>query len=131
MKIFQGGLTNHKEEPMAANAMFLGWNRSISGREQQAMQLFQKTMEYYGQLQADGRIESFEPVVLGNHGGDLNGFVLLKGDPEKLDEIRREDTFQEFSIEANYCLENFGVVPGYVGDGIVDVFSRWSKLFSD
>ena len=116
---------------MAANAMFLGWNRSITGREQQALQLFQKSMEYYGQLQADGRIESFEPVVLGNHGGDLNGFVLLKGDPEKLDEIRREDAFIELSLEANFCLENFGVVPGYVGDGIVDVFSRWSKLFSD
>ena len=115
---------------MTANALFIGWNRSIAGREQQAMQLFKKAMEYYGQLQTDGRIESFEPVVLANHGGDLNGFVLLKGVPEKLDEIRREDTFLDYSIEASYCLENFGIVPGYVGDSIMDVFSRWSKHFS-
>ena len=115
---------------MAANALFIGWNRSVTGREQQAMQLFRKVMEYYGQLLADGRIESFEPVVLANHGGDLNGFVLLKGDPAKLDEIRREDTFVDFSIEASYCLQNFGIVPGYVGDGIADIFSRWSKHFS-
>ena len=116
---------------MAGNAIFIGWNRSITGREQQAMNLFQKAMEYYGGLMTAGRIESFEPVILANHGGDLNGFVLLKGAPEKLDEIRREDTFIDLSIEANYCLQNFGVVSGYVGDGIADVFSRWSKLFSD
>jgi len=113
-----------------ANALFVGWNRGIPGREQQAMQLFQKVMEYYGQLLADGRIESFEPVILANHGGDLNGFVLLKGDPAKLDEIRREETFMDHSVEANYCLQNFGIVPGYVGDGIADVFSRWTKLFN-
>jgi len=113
-----------------ANALFVGWNRAIAEREQQAMQLFQKVMEYYGQLLAEGRIESFEPVILANHGGDLNGFVLLKGDPAKLDEIRREETFIDQSVEANYCLQNFGIVPGYVGDGIADVFSRWTKLFN-
>jgi hypothetical protein len=85
---------------------------------------------YRNDVTLTGRIESFEPVVLANHGGDLNGFVLLKGAPEKLDEIRREDTFLNFSIEASYCLENFGIVPGYVGDSIMDVFSRWSKHFS-
>jgi hypothetical protein len=115
---------------MADSVLFLGWNRSSAGREQQAMQLFQKVIEFYGKLQAEGRIESFEPVILAAHGGDLNGFVLLRGDTEKLDEVRRDDTFLNYSIEASYCLEGFGVVPGYIGEGITDVFSRWSKLFS-
>ncbi len=78
---------------MADNVLFIGWNRSVKGREQQAMQLFQKVIEYYGGLKADGRIESFEPVMLAAHGGDLNGFFLLKGEVEKLDEVRRDDTF--------------------------------------
>ena len=115
---------------MADSVLFLGWNRSIAGREQQAMQLFQKVIEFYGQLQAEGRIESFEPVILAAHGGDLNGFFLLRGDAEKLDEVRRDDTFINYSTEANYCLEGFGVVPGYIGEGITGVFSRLSKLFS-
>ena len=87
---------------MADNVLFIGWNRSVKGREQQAMQLFQKVIEYYGGLQADGRIESFEPVALAAHGGDLNGFILIKGEIGKLDEVRRDDTFINFSIEANY-----------------------------
>ena len=87
-------------------------------------------MEYHSKLQADGRIESFEPVLLTAHGGDLNGFVMLKGDAEKLAEIRREDTFIDLTIEAAYCLDGFGIVAGYVGDGLMDVFGRWSKLVS-
>jgi len=98
------------------------------GREQQAMHLWQKVMEYYAKLQADGRIESFEPVLLGAHGGDLDGFVMLRGSAEKLAEIREDDTFINHVIEANFCLEGFGVVIGYIGEGLTDVFSRWSKL---
>ena len=116
---------------MADRILFLGWNRSVAGRVQQALQLFQKAMEFYGGLQADGRIESFEPVVLAAHGGDLNGFTLLRGEAEKLDEVRRDDTFVNLTIEANYCLEGFGIVPGYIGEGITDAFSRWSKLISE
>jgi len=62
---------------MANQALFLGWNRPARGREEQAMKLWGKTMEYYGKLQAEGRIESFEPVLLTAHGGDLNGFFLI------------------------------------------------------
>ena len=116
---------------MADRALFLGWSRSVPGREPQAMKLFQKAMEFYGGLQANGRIESFEPVILDAHGGDMNGFILLRGDAEKLDEIRREDIFLDLQIEANYCLANFGIVSGFIGEGVTDVISRWSKLFSE
>ena len=115
---------------MADSALFIGWNRSVAGREQQAMNLFMNVMEYYGQLQGEGRIESFEPVILAAHGGDLNGFVLIRGDEAKLDEIRREEAFLNNVIEANFCLEGFGVIPGYIGDGVTKVFSLWAKQFS-
>lgn len=114
---------------MADRVLFIGWNRAVVGREQQAMQLFQKVMEFYAKLQADGRIESFESVILGAHGGDLNGFFMLKGSAEKLAEIREDDTFMNQVTEANFCLEGFGVIIGYIGEGLNDVFSRWSKLF--
>jgi len=55
---------------------------------------------------------------------------MLKDGDEKLAEIRREDTFLDFTIGGAYCLEGFGTVPGYVGDGLADVFGRWSKPIS-
>lgn len=113
---------------MADQVLFIGWNRAVVGREKQALQLWQKAMQYYAKLQADGRIEGFEPVILSAHGGDLNGFVMLKGDAKKLQEIRGEEPFLDLTITAQYCLEGFGVVAGYVGGGLADVFGRWSKL---
>lgn len=115
---------------MADNVLFLGWNRGVPGREQQALDLFAKVMEYYGQLQADGKIESFEPVLLNQHGGDLNGFVLIKGGREKLDEVQREETFINYSIEAGYCLQGFGIISGVIGDKLANNFSKWSELIS-
>ena len=115
---------------MADSALLIGWNRSFAGREQQAMDLFMKTTEYYTQLQNDGKIENFEPVLLESHGGDLNGFVLIRGDSAKLDEIKREETFINHSIEANFCLQNFGIIKCVVGDGLSEVLAQWSKHFS-
>ena len=113
---------------MANGALFIGWNRPVRGREQQSMDLFQKTMEYYAKAKSDGKIESFEPVLLGAHGGDLNGFFLIKGDVAKLSEFKREDTFVESVIEAGFCLDGIGVIECSIGEGITDVMSRWYKL---
>ncbi len=49
---------------MADRILFIGWNRVVAGREQQAMQLWQKSMEFYGGLQSDDRIDSFEPAFV-------------------------------------------------------------------
>ena len=113
---------------MADRLIFIGWNRPVVGREQQAMKLFQKAMEYYSKLQSGGKIESFEPVILAHHGGDLNGFIILRGESKKLAEVREESTFLEYTIESGYCLEGFGIVSCYTGEGMKDIFVRWSKL---
>ena len=113
---------------MAGHVLLIGWNRPTVGREQQGMELWGKCMDYYGKLQADGRIESFEPVILGPHGGDLNGFILLRGDLEKLNEVRGDGPFLDLMTEAGYCLDGFGVVPGVIGEVLNDQFARWAKL---
>jgi hypothetical protein len=61
---------------MAGEALFIGWGSVVRGREKQALQVFQESMEYYAKLQQDGRIEGFDVWLLSPHGGDLNGFVI-------------------------------------------------------
>ncbi len=94
---------------MADRVLFIGWNRPVVGREKQANQLFQKAMQFYGKLQADGRIEGFETVILSAHGGDLNGFTMLRGSAGKLDEVREDSGFTDIVIEAAYCIEGLGL----------------------
>jgi hypothetical protein len=85
---------------MAGEALFLGWGPVIRGREQKSLQVFQETVEYYGKLQQEGKIESFEPVLVAPHGGDLGGFVLLRGERGRLDEVRSSEEFERLVTRA-------------------------------
>ncbi len=55
---------------MAGEALFLGWGPVVQGpRADVAFKVFQETIEYYGRLQQEGKIDSFEPVLIAPHGG--------------------------------------------------------------
>jgi hypothetical protein len=95
---------------MADAGLFIGWGSVVRGREQEAVELFNELLGYFGQLQEDGTVESFEPVFLEPHGGDLGGFVLVRGDAEKLSALRVSDEFVQYTIRALLHVENFGVV---------------------
>jgi hypothetical protein len=101
---------------MADAGLFIGWGAVARGREKEATDLFNEILEYYGRLQEDGEIESFEPVFLEPHGGDLGGFVLIRGDAEKLAALRVSDEFTQFSIRAALHVDSFGVVGADLGD---------------
>ena len=60
--------------------------------------------------------------------GPEHEFFLLRGEAEKIGELQQDKTFADLTIEAGYCLEGFGIVSGFIGEGLTDVFSRWSKL---
>lgn len=95
---------------MAEAGLFIGWGEVARGREKEAVELFNEILEYYGSLQEEGEIENFEPVFLEPHGGDLAGFVLLRGDAEKLAALRVSETFAQYSIRAGLVVDGFGVV---------------------
>ena len=64
---------------MADAGLFIGWGQVVRGREDRALDVFNETLELYGQLQSDGRIESFEVCLLEPHGGELGGFAIFAG----------------------------------------------------
>lgn len=95
---------------MADAGLFIGFGNPVRGRESTAVELFNEMMGWYGRLQEEGEIESFEPVFLEPHGGDLGGFVLIRGDAEKLATLRVSEEFTQFIARATLCVENIGVV---------------------
>jgi hypothetical protein len=113
---------------MADNVLFVGWNRSVAGQEQKTLALFGRVLEYYTRLQSEGKIESFESVVLNVHGGDLNGFILIRGDAQKLFEIQNEEEWLDLLVEANICLVGVGVVPGYIGERLQNQMARMARI---
>jgi hypothetical protein len=66
--------------------------------------------QYLTGLQKEGRIESYDTVFLSAHGGDLNGFFLIRGGSAKLDEIVSSVDWVTHVTRANMHLEGFGAV---------------------
>jgi hypothetical protein len=107
-----------KEGEMADEALFIGWGEVVRNRERKALEVFNETVQYYGQLQRDGTIESFDAWFLAPHGGDLDGFFLLHGERERLDEVRRSPEFEVVLTRAGMIVDRVGVVSAYTGDAL-------------
>jgi len=103
---------------MADAGLFVGFGDPVRGRESQAVEVFNEVLGYYGRLQEEGEIESFEPVFLEPHGGDLNGFILIRGDAEKLATLRVSEEFTQFATRATLIVENFGIVGADLAEGL-------------
>jgi hypothetical protein len=109
-------------------ALIVGWNRAVPGREANATELFGTVTSYYERLQKSGKITGWEPIFLNYHGGDFNGFFVVRGTATNLDQIQREDEWVDNNIRASHCLQGFGVIPAFVGqNAITDMMTRWTK----
>jgi hypothetical protein len=112
---------------MSPNAIFFAWNRSIPGRERLSAEHFQDFSKYLGGLKQSGTIESFDTVFLNAHGGDLNGFFLIRGEGSKLDGLIAGDEWVTHMMRAGMHLEGSGAVRGYTGDLIMGRMELWTK----
>ena len=112
---------------MAKAALFIGFGQPIPGREQKALQLFQETAQFYARLQQQGDIESFEPILLEPHGGDLNGFILLRGDGERLARLRISEEFNSFTQRAQLLLGQIGIVGAIYGEELQQAMGEYGR----
>ena len=103
---------------MADAGLFIGWGQVVRGREKRALDVFNESVEYWGGLQGDGKIESFEVVLLTPHGGDLAGFVLLRGSGEQINALRIDEEFERRITRADQIVESQGVVDAALGEGL-------------
>ncbi|MDH3202138.1 MAG: hypothetical protein OEM15_14700 [Myxococcales bacterium] len=113
---------------MANAGLALVWKQVKTGREAQALELFGSTMKYYTQLRERGEIQSFEPVLFQAHGGELNGFVHVRGTETQIDTLRRADKFRSMTLQCIYCLDGFGVVDAITGDQLNQMMAEWGQL---
>lgn len=107
------------------NALFIGWGQVVRGREKEALQVFQESIEYWGRLQQEGRIDRFDVTLLAPHGGELNGFAVLYGDRGKLGEVRFSEEFERMLVRAASIIDQPGVVPAYTGDALGPQIQRF------
>jgi hypothetical protein len=115
---------------MATDVVFMGWDRSVPGREAMSAEHFQEVLGWLGGLQQAGKIESFESVLLVQHGGDLNGFMLIRGSKAQIDTVTGTEEWMDHITRGGIHLEGFGVVRGVTGEGVMDWMGRWGRLIA-
>ena len=110
---------------MATAVLFIGWNHPHPGHEKDAYGfLMREGAEYLKKLQSQGWFERVDNVGLTPHGGGVHGFILLHGERAKLDELRRTDEFERFSMRLGRWMSGYSVVPGVTGEGLAKVAAR-------
>jgi hypothetical protein len=101
---------------VADAGLFIGWGQVVRGREERALEVFNETIEFYGGLQSDGRIEDFEVALLQPHGGELAGYAMLRGSEEQINAIPGDEDFQRIIQRADLIVDGLGVVPALIGE---------------
>lgn len=112
---------------MAQGTLFVGWGSIIPGREKTASRVLGEAMNYLQGLKVQGTIESMDVVLLEPHGGELEGFVLVKGDSSKLALLRVDETFIKVIVGVQLVHAKVGVVGGYSGSDVQAIMHAWDE----
>jgi hypothetical protein len=113
---------------MASNALVFGWNRPLPGREKISAEHFGEFVKYLGGLQQKGSISSFDTVFLNPHGGDLNGFFLIRAESGQLDALTASADWVRHMTRAALHLDHAGEIRGVTGDLVMARMDLWTSL---
>jgi hypothetical protein len=116
---------------VADDALFIGWGEVVRGREKKAVEVFNEAIQFYGQLQQDGKIEGFDTYFLAPHGGDLGGFVVLRGEREALDEIESTPEFERLQTRSAMIVDGIGVVHAFTGEALARQLGHFEEAAGD
>jgi hypothetical protein len=102
---------------MADRVLFMSWGETVRGREERALEVFNEAVGLMGRMQQDGRIESFDIVLLGPN-GELGGYFELHGSAEQIAAVNEDEEFQRNTADAALIVNNLRHVVGYTGEGV-------------
>ena len=110
---------------MAEAGLWVAWGVPARGRERQAVDVFNESMQYLGSLQEAGKIERFDVAILMPQSSELGGFGLIQGTQEQIDSLRRDQDFQRWVNLVQLVADKFGVVDAWVDNGLPEALSRY------
>jgi hypothetical protein len=113
---------------MAEAGLYIGWGAPTRGREKHALDVFSESMQYYGRLQQEGKLENVEVAILTPTGGDVGGFFLLRGTAQQVDSLRRDEEFQDLLNRVQMIADGLRITDAIVDEGIAQQISRFDKV---
>lgn len=115
---------------MADRVLFVGWGENVPGREERGLEVFNEALGLLGRMQQEGRIDSFDTVLLEPNGGDLAGFVLVRGTMEQIDAVRGDEDFRRNTIDASMIVSKLSHIEGYTNEAIAKQMALYQEALA-
>ena len=104
---------------MADRVVVISWGSPRPGREERGLEVFNEALGMYGQFQQDGRIESFDVVLLSPN-ASMNGYICLKGSADQLNAMKEDDDYRRVLTNAALVCEGVCATDGATDEGVAD-----------
>src|SRR3954452_12441376 len=114
---------------MADRVLFISWGENVAGREAHGLEVFNEAVGLYGRMQEEGRIESFDVVLLTPNGG-LDGYMQIGGSAGQLNGLRESEDNLKVMTQAQMIVHDLKVVDGYTGAGIGPMMAIYQEAIS-
>jgi hypothetical protein len=111
---------------MADRLLFLSWGTPVRGMEERGLEVFNEALGYYGRLQQEGRIESFDVVLLAPN-GTLEGYMELRGSAAQLAVVREDVIFRRILVDAGMIVDDLRLTDGYCNEGIAEAMGLYQE----
>ncbi|HWH92874.1 MAG TPA: hypothetical protein VNT03_03350 [Baekduia sp.] len=111
---------------MADRVLVISWGQPVRGREQHGLEVFAEATAYYGQLQRDRRIESFDIMLL-EPNGLMDGCMVLRGTHDQLDAVTEDRRFRRLMVDASLVVDELRRVAGYTAEGIEETMPLYAE----
>jgi hypothetical protein len=102
---------------MADRVLVISWGETVHGREERGLEVFNDALGLCGRLQQDGKIESFDVVLL-DPAGDMAGYLEVHGSAEQINALDDNEEFTRNTIDASLIVKNLRHTRGYVNEGV-------------
>jgi hypothetical protein len=111
---------------MADRVLFISWGRTVPGREERGLEVFNEAIGLYGRMQEEGRIEKFDVVLL-TPNGDIDGYIELHGSAEQITAVREDDEFQRNSLDASLIVDKLRHCEGAANEEVARQMSMYQE----
>jgi hypothetical protein len=102
---------------MADAGVMITWGENIPGREARGLEVFNETIQFWGRMQSEGKVESFEVALLAA-GGPVDGFIFARGDTETLAQVTSSDEHTRLVIKASMVVSDVCVSSALINEGL-------------
>jgi len=106
---------------MADRVLLISWGQVVRGREERALEVFNESLGFYGRMQQEGRIDSFDVVLI----EPSSGYVEIRGSADQLAALTDDDDWRQLIADSALIVDDLRIARGLANEGVAEGIARF------